>query len=89
MREPVAVLADDLPCGLIGQPGRLGVAVTVRDGIKESTGKHVARAIGVQRVHLCRGHGGLMCPFQHDAALRTTREADGARQLAELLADRL
>jgi len=36
MREPVAVLADDLPCGLVGKPGSLGVAVTVGYGIEEN-----------------------------------------------------
>ena len=88
-REPVAVLADHLCGRLIRQPGRLGMAVAVRDGIQKGSGKHVARPIGVECFHRGCRYDGLLRPFEHHATLRATRQADGARQLAELLADHL
>ena len=62
------------------------MAVALRYGAEKSAGKHIPRAVGIDRLHHGRGQQSDVYPLA-PSILEGPRKADGARQLVQMRAD--
>ena len=70
------MLADHSGCSVIAQRGRLVGSVTLRDGIQECTGKHVASAVGVNGFDFFSWHMPRLIGRQYFGTFGTACEAN-------------